>query len=173
MFSRTYLLIAEERWKSATKLPLWRKFGRVKIAFVETLNGSFRLDLYFFKTLRPTVNELPPAGVKGSFLWQQPLNKCFVPPARRTSTLHRPSSAARGRAFIVLQSWTKTQVFIQIVSNFKKKNTHNNIIFSNKGMQLQLDYMLLFQRSTRTLTWWRQFTALYLMNSANWCQQPY
>lgn len=151
MFSRTYLLIAEERWRSATKLPLWRKFGRVEIAFVETLNGSFRLDLYFFKNLRPTVTELPPAGVKGSFLWQLPLSKCFVPPARRTSTLHRPSSAARGRAFRVLQSWTKTQVFLKIVGIFWKQK-HNNIIFSNKSMQLQLDYILLFQRSTRTLT---------------------
>lgn len=151
MFSRTYLLIAEERWKSATKPPLWRKFGRVEIAFVETLNGSFRLDLNFFKTLRPTVKEVPPAGVKGWFLWQLPLNKCFVPPARRTSTLHRPSSAARGRAFIVPQSWTKTQSFYKNSENFFFFK-HNNIIFSNKGMQLQLDYIRLFQRSTRTLT---------------------
>lgn len=119
-FSPTYLVVAEECWKSPPKLSLRRQFRTVQIALVERLKGFSRFDLYvyiccFFLNLSPTLIDLPHTGVKGLFLGQQPPNKCFVPPACRSSPPHHRSSADRGRASAIVQP--RTTGFTQLLKS--------------------------------------------------------
>lgn len=66
MFSRTYLLIAEERWSLRQNSPFGESWAEFKSLFFPSRynkKGFFGLNVYFVKTLRPAANELPHAGV--------------------------------------------------------------------------------------------------------------
>lgn len=66
MFSRTYLLTAEERWslrQNSTFGESWAEFKSLFSPPWYNKKGFFGLNVYFVKTLSPAANELPHAGL--------------------------------------------------------------------------------------------------------------